>query len=104
MSKAIQKEEARKMFLDQCKAIANFWANESRTETSKEKIEGAICSIMNIFDGTCMGFPAAIDLVLRPHPSDKQWCKDNDKDWVVDGQIINDDCLLHRCFRGHPCG
>lgn len=95
MSEAIDKTEAREMFLAQCRSIADYWVNEPRAETSREKIEGSIFSIMNIFDGTCGGFPAAIDLVLRPHEDNKQYCVDNDENWIVDGQVINDDCHLH---------
>ena len=95
MSKAITKEEAREIFIGQCQVICSYWLNESRASTAKDKVEGAVFSIMNIFDGTCGGFPAAIDLVLRPHENDKQYCIDNDEDWIVDGMVINDDVHLH---------
>lgn len=98
MSKAICKEEARKMFLSKCEEIADYWINESSAESARDKVEGAIFSIMNIFDGTCGGFPAAVDLVLRPHPDDKEYCIKNEDDWIVDGQVINDDCHLHEMF------
>ena len=95
MSREITKYEARELFLSQCEIIASYWVNESRAETAKDRVEGAIFSIMNIFDGTCGGFPAAIDLVLRPHEDDKQYSIDEGSDWIVDGQIINDECHLH---------
>jgi hypothetical protein len=94
MSKAITKEEARDIFIDQCRVIIDYWASQN-DNTDKEKIEGAVFSIMNIFDGSCGGFPAAIDLVLRPHEDDKQYNIDNGDNWIVDGQVINDDCHLH---------
>lgn len=101
MSDKISKEEARKIFIDQVSVISDYWINNDRAETSRDKVEGAIFSIMNIFDGTCGGFPAAVDLVLRPHEDDKQYCIDNGDDWIVDGQIINDDCHLHEMvFKG----
>ncbi len=93
MSKAISKEEARKMFLDHAKALASYW---SRVEsaTTKEKLEGLLFSMMVIFDGGSGGFPA-VDLVLRPHEEDKQYNIEQGGDWIVDGQVINDDCQLH---------
>lgn len=95
MSEVITKEEARDLFLEQVRVIAHYWITNERAESSKEKVEGAIFSVMNIFDGTCGGFPAAIDLVLRPHSDDKKYCIDNDENWIEDGQLINDDCHLH---------
>jgi len=95
MSEKITKEEALDMFLEQCRIIANFWINDTRVKTDRDKVEGAIFSIMSMLDGCSGGFPAAIDLVLRPHPDDKQYCIDNDEDWIVDGQTINGDVHLH---------
>ena len=95
MSKEMSKEEMRDLFLGTCEMIAFHWINNVRAVDCKDKVEGAIFSIMNIFDGSSGSFPAAIDLVMRPHEDDKQYCIDEDSDWVVDGQVINDDVHLH---------
>jgi hypothetical protein len=97
MTKAYTKEEMRQMFLDQCRATAFFW---SRVEdrTPREMCDGVVFSMLNIIDGTSGGFPAAISLQMEPHPDDKQYNIDNGEQWVEDGQIINDDVMLHDLY------
>lgn len=87
------KEKAREMFLDQVRFLCHYWADQNGGKL--EACEGLAFSIMNIFDGSSGGFPAAIDLVLRPHPDDKDFNIGEGEDWIVDGQVINDDCHLH---------
>lgn len=98
MSEAISKEEMRELFLDQIRVICDYWANESRQEDIKGKIDGAAFSMLNMFDGCSGGFPCAVDLVMRPHEDDKQFNIDGGDDYVLDGQVINDDCYLHDLF------
>jgi hypothetical protein len=97
MTESYTKEEMREMFLYQCKEAAFFW---SRVEdrTPREMCDGVVFSILNIIDGTSGGFPAAINLVMEPHPDDKEYCISNDKKWVENGQIINNDVMLHDCY------
>lgn len=94
MSKAYTKEEMREMFLYQCRQTAHFW---SRVEdrTPREMCDGVVFSILNIIDGMSMGFPAAISLMMDPHPNDKDYSIAEGEDWVEAGQIINDDVMLH---------
>jgi hypothetical protein len=35
---------------------------------------------------------------MEPHPDDKQYNIDNGEQWVEDGQIINDDVMLHDLY------
>lgn len=96
MSKPYTKEEVLKLFMDQTRTIANYWSKvEGRTE--KEKIEGAIFTLLNSIDG--MGYPfVAMDLVLRPHPDDKNYHIENGDDYYEDGMAINDCVYLHELF------
>src|SRR6185503_17275055 len=95
MSTAYTVEEARENFLQNLKAICSYWSQvEGRTEL--EKCEGVAFSMMNIFDGTSAGLPI-MDIVLRPHPEDKQFHIDNGEKYYEDGQIIND-CHMHTLF------
>lgn len=100
MSKAYTKEEMREMFIHQCRATAHFW---SRVEdrTPREMCDGVVFSMLNIIDGMSGGFPAAIDLVMQPHPDDKDYNISNDENWVEAGQIINDDGRLHDLYYKH---
>jgi hypothetical protein len=97
MSKAYTKDEMREMFIHQCRAYAHFW---SRVEdrTPREMCDGVVFSILNIIDGCSGGFPAAISLMMDPHPDDKDYHIAEGEDWVEDGQIINDDVMLHDLY------
>jgi hypothetical protein len=65
--------------------------------TIKGKLEGLAFSILNIFDGTT-GLPA-MDIVLSPHPEDKDFALSEGERWYEEGMIIND-CYLHELFYG----
>ena len=93
MSREYTEQEVREMFLDACQQLASYWANLPG-KTATERCEGVLFSVMNIFDGTSGSFPAAIDLVVRPHPDDKQFYIDNGDNYIPDGTVIND-CMLH---------
>lgn len=88
------KEEMLKTFIEQVDSIAWYWS-QLEGKTDRERCDGVAFSIMNIFDGTCGGFPCAVDLVLRPHPDDKAYCVENEESYVEDGMVINDEACLH---------
>ena len=85
-------EEVRQQVLDLMRAYIGVWLKEDR-ETERERMEGLVFSILNIFDGTTLDLPA-MDIVLRPHADDKQFFIDEGQRWYEDGMVIND-CLLH---------
>ena len=97
MTKAYTKEEMRQMFLYVCEDTAKYWS-EVEGKTPREMCDGVVFSMLNIFDGMSGGFPAAIDLVMQPHPDDKDYCISNDQNWVEAGQVINDDVMLHEQY------
>jgi hypothetical protein len=97
MTKPYTKEEMREMFIDQCKSIAFYWSRVE-DQTPREMCDGVVFSMLNIIDGMSGGFPAAINLVMEPHPDDKDYRISNDENWVEPGQVINDDVMLHECF------
>ncbi len=87
--------EVREEFIEYAKTIARYWST-MENKTDVEKCEGVVFSILNIFDGSTMSLPA-MDIVLRPHEEDKQYCIENGEDWYEDGMVIND-CMLHEMF------
>ncbi len=93
-SKAKTKEEVRNEFIEYIKGIGQFWLKESRAKTIKEKMEGFLFSIYNLFDGTSIDMPA-FDIIVRPHPDDKQYHIENEENYYEDGMCINDDVYLH---------
>lgn len=60
--------------------------------------DGVVFSILNIIDGMSGGFPCAIDLAMSPHPDDKDYYIGNEEQWIEQGQVINDDVMLHELF------
>jgi hypothetical protein len=97
MTRPYTKEEMREMFLAQCKSVAFSWSRE-KDRTPREMCNGVVFSMLNIIDGMSGGFPAAINLVMEPHPDDKEFCISEGENWVEPGQVINDDVMLHDLF------
>jgi hypothetical protein len=92
----ITADEAREKFLELVRAYVEYWANESRTPDTRQKLDGLAFSILNILDGTTVGFPAC-DVVLRPHADDEEFLRGEGNNWYVNGQVINA-VLLHEMF------
>ena len=89
-------EEARKAFLTQAHIIADYWAKLPDL-TPQRRCDGVVFSMLNIFDGTDASLPA-MDISLRPHPDDKEYSKEEERNWYEDGMVINDDCHLHELY------
>lgn len=95
MTKMKSAEDVREDFLDTIREIALFWASLPE-KTDIEKCKGTAFSILNIFDGT-HGYLPAMDIVLSPHESDKDYNISQGEDWYEKGMVIND-CMLHELF------
>ena len=96
MSKEITKENARTIFLENVRVIARYWATTRDGGDVANRCDGVAFSILSLIDG-CSSMPS-MDIVLRPHPDDMEFCKSEGMDWYVDGMAINDNCLLHEFF------
>lgn len=94
--RAYTKEEVREDFLYTIRSLPKYWANVDNGYTTEEKIEGAFHSFLSLLDG-CSSFPC-FDIVLRPHPDDKDFHIGEGSNYYEDGMAINDDCLLHKLF------
>lgn len=95
MSRAYTAEEVRKQVLDHLKTLANYWASLP-DKTDLEKCEGLIFSTLVMLDGHSTALPA-FDLVLKPHPDDKEFCISEGENYYENGQVIND-CVFHDEF------
>ncbi len=95
MSRPYTPEEVREMFLENVRHLCHYWAGVER-DSVQEKLEGMAFSLLNMFDGTSVSMPA-MDIVLRPHPDDKQFHEQQGDNYFQDGQVIND-CYLHEEF------
>lgn len=94
MTTAKTEEELRAQFMDGVRCIARYWGL-LEGKTNLEVAEGVAHSILCMIDGCSSAFPAAIDLVARPHPDDKEYNIRNDEDWVGDGTVLNANTSLH---------
>lgn len=95
---AYSEKEVRDMFLKKIKSITNCWSNYE-AKSNKERCEGVAFSILALIDGCSVGFPA-INMLLAPHPDDKQYFIDNDEDYFEEGMLINNCCLHDLLDRG----
>lgn len=94
MSNPKTEQEVLKDFLTKLHVLSEYWAKQEGTK--QDVCDGLVFSILNIFDGTSIDFPA-MDIVLRPHPDDKEYHKSCGEDWFKDGMVIND-CELHGMY------
>lgn len=77
-------DEIREILLKQLWTIVDFWVDledEPGEEKSlREKISGAIFSVLATFDGSSPGVPSFI-IVPSPHEEDKNFSKQYDMNW-----------------------
>lgn len=97
MSRSKTKEEVCQEFVSHVLQIADYWANEPRAETARAKCRGTAFSILVMFDGGSAGWPA-MDILLAPHPSDKEYHQGQGEDWYEPGMAFNDEFSLHDLF------
>jgi len=95
VSQPISEEKAREKFFQELQNCADYWA-ELPDKTPAQRCDGLVFSILNIFDGTSMGFPS-LDLVLAPHEDDVKEHIASGQEFYEPGMIIND-CMLHELW------
>lgn len=95
MSKPKTAKEVRQEFLEHLRLVQREWSTLP-DKSVEDRLDGLAFSFLSLLDGACVDFPA-VDLVLRPHPDDESYFKEQGDDWYVDGQIIND-CYLHEIW------
>ncbi len=97
MSREKTAEESRQEFLQLVRFYAEEWVRV-HGQTVEERLHGLAFSILAIFEGEAVGFPA-VDLVLRPHPDDKEYLGKHGENWHRPGLILND-TMLHHHYNG----
>jgi hypothetical protein len=89
--------DAREAILDHIAAVVRYWATLP-DKSPQERCHGVAFSILTMIDG-CADLPA-MDLVMRPHPDDEAFLKDEGERWWPDGLVVNDDHYLHEIMKG----
>jgi hypothetical protein len=94
MPRARTAEETRGELLDACRGLAAYWASDAvERATCHERLMGFLHSVRCIFDGMSGNLPA-FDLVVSPHPDDKEYHRSQGENWHEPGTVIND-CMMH---------
>lgn len=93
--RAYTEEEARDIFLERVRHLSEYWA-EVPDKTPRERCDGLVFSILNVFDGTS-GWHPALNISLSPHPDDMHFHQTEGSNWYEPGMVIND-CMLHELF------
>jgi hypothetical protein len=92
--RAFTADEVRKDFLDQLRHLVFYWDTQVDRQTQRERMEGLVFSILNIFDGTAGGM-CAMDISLSPHPDDAEYQRENGDNWFEEGMVINKSAMMH---------
>lgn len=79
-AKEITRDEARYLLLKHLASLVNYWDNESRATTSKEKLEGLLFSTLVALDGGACGLPGYM-LIPSTHDSDKEYATEKGYDY-----------------------
>lgn len=87
-------EETRENFLATLRNLSFYWSRQDGT--MRENCDGLCFSILSLIDGSSASFPA-IDLVICPHPDDKEYKKANGDNWYEPGEVFND-CMMHELW------
>jgi hypothetical protein len=89
-SRELTREEVQDLFLRQIAAYIDFWLDEARAPTMRDKMQGLVFSILVILDG---GSPLPGFLVApSPHESDRAYAIENGKNWFPpDAQEVSCD-------------
>ena len=96
-SRAHTKEEMLKKVRDHIEALPAYWAEvaKERGYSTEESLENLVFSFYTMLDGCCGGLPA-FDLVPCPHPTDKEFHKEEGENWWEPVPINN--TSLHETY------
>lgn len=96
MSKEYSEEDARLFFLKHIHNLINYWLNEDKAKTTKDKMEGLAFSILSTLDGEVGNMPS---YQLKPFNSkeDIEYLKKNGEDYYPENGIDIAGCL-HEFF------
>lgn len=72
MSREYTEEEMQREFVEHIHALIDYWENEDRAPTTKEKLEGLAFSILTAIDGEAMAVPG-YKLIPITSEEDKQY-------------------------------
>lgn len=93
--RAYTAEEARENIISHVRTMVKYWARLP-DKSITDRLDGLAFSILVMVDGET-DLPA-MDLVLRSHPDDEEFCREEGENWYQNGQVINGDVCLHELW------
>jgi|CXWL01.1.fsa_nt_gi hypothetical protein len=96
MSRAYTEKEVKKMLFDTLWSYIDYWAETGKQQKNKplrEVLSGVVFSTLVILDGGADGMPGFL-LAPCPHEDDKDYHKENDKNWFPENNNHNLKCEL----------
>lgn len=79
-AKEITRDEARYLFMKHMTMLIRYWTKESRAETTQERLEGLMHSILVTLDGNSGGMPGFY-LIPSTHEGDKKYAIEKGHDY-----------------------
>jgi len=70
--RAWTQKEVQEKFLHHCWTMVKYWAEDARTPSTNDKLEGLMHSFLALLDGMCVGMPA-YEVIPSPHSDDKDF-------------------------------
>lgn len=97
-SKKLTRPQIIDRFLAHINGVAEYAEKESRWKTPREKIRGAIFSVLAAIDGSAAALPA-FNLCPAPHPDDRDYHKERGEDYYpAEREHLNIAGELHSAF------
>lgn len=94
----LTREQVIDRFLAHINGVAEYAEKESRWATPREKIRGAIFSVLAAIDGSAAMLPA-FNLCPAPHPDDRAYHEAGDEDYYPEeDEHLNIAGELHSAF------
>lgn len=89
MSRQYTTDEVREKLLRHLAVIADYWDTVVGPKDQRERIHGAVFSVLSTLDGSSIDVPGFI-VAPRPHEDDKQYHIDNGNNWFPENHQLDD--------------
>ena len=96
MSRPYTREEVQEKFLEHIRDLIDYWEEEARAKTSREKLEGLAFSILTALDGCAAALPG-FEVKAIGTEEDIEYFEEIDENYYpIDGEDIAGN--LHELF------
>jgi hypothetical protein len=101
VARAYTPDEVRALLFRHVWGMVDYWNDLEGAKAQRERLSGLAFSIFSMLDGSSIGLPA-FDVVCCPHPSDKEYHKDQGENWFPAGESICGGELRHEFNHSDP--